>query len=178
MGNIVMREGATLQRVHGHGTALICTYGGMQRFELGDGEAMVVDTGHLVAFSGGIKTRVGPLSGLITAKLSGEGLVALIEGPGLVYLQSRAEAQLKSWVLPDKKQNRAEPAVGRIGPPARRIAKRGPPGQRTAPPAREDRGRRGFGGQNRGGVSNHEMHGWPTGSRSRPSGAQEPPAGT
>lgn len=107
VGNIALREGATMQHIHGTGKLLMSTYGGMQRFELAQGEQMVVDTGHLVAYSAGMKTKVGPLASLMTAKLSGEGLVAMIEGPGLVYIQTRAEEALQGWLVPDRsKRNR------------------------------------------------------------------------
>lgn len=105
LGNILMREGATMQRIHGLGKLLLCTYGGMQRFDLGAGESIVVDTGHLVAYSERMRVSVGPLSGLVTAKLSGEGLVAQIEGPGTVLVQTRAEQSLHSWLMPEKSQN-------------------------------------------------------------------------
>jgi uncharacterized protein (TIGR00266 family) len=105
LGTIAMREGATLQKIHGEGTALLCSYGGIQRFGLAGGQQIVVDTGHLVAFTQGMGFTVGPLSGLVTAKLSGEGLVAQLTGPGEVYIQTRAEDQLQSWLMPKRLQN-------------------------------------------------------------------------
>lgn len=106
VSNIVLREGATLSRIHGEGTALISTYGGMEHFELGEGQTIVVDTGHLVAYSEGMRVRVGPLSGVVTAALSGEGLVAEITGPGHIYAQTRAEQSLTGWLMPSRGQNR------------------------------------------------------------------------
>jgi len=102
MGNIAMHEGAVMQHVNGTGTMVLATYGGLQCVTLGDGESLVVDTGHLVAFGDRMKFKVGPLGGGVTAALSGEGLVAQIQGPGTLYLQTRAEAGLHAWLLPDR----------------------------------------------------------------------------
>lgn len=106
MAKFALREGAVMNRIRGEGTALLCTYGGIQRFDLAAGESMVIDTGHLVAMSEGMPMRTGPLHGVVTAAMSGEGLVAEIEGPGLVLVQTRAEQQLRSWLLPHRAQNR------------------------------------------------------------------------
>lgn len=103
--SIVMREGSMLLRLHGHGTALIAAYGGFQRFDLADGEVMVVDSGHLVAFGDTMKIQIGPLGGVRVAMFSGEGLVAKLTGPGPVYIQTRAEQGLRSWVNPDRGHN-------------------------------------------------------------------------
>jgi len=104
LGNIAMHEGATMQRVHGDGKLLLATYGGMQRFELADGESLIIDTGHIVAMSDQLRRsmRVGPLAGLVKAKLSGEGLVAELTGPGVLLAQTRAEAGLRSWLFPER----------------------------------------------------------------------------
>lgn len=107
-GNVLLREGVTMQRISGRGTVLIGTYGGMQHFSLGEGEGMVVDTGHLVGYTESMKVKVGPLSGLATSVLSGEGLVARLSGPGEVFIQSRAEQQLQDWLFPERAQNAKE----------------------------------------------------------------------
>jgi uncharacterized protein (TIGR00266 family) len=105
MRSIVLREGATLLHCDGTGTLLVGSYGGIQRFELAPGEQLIVDTGHLVAFSDTMKIRVGPLSSVATSAIVGEGLVAVFEGPGLILVQTRAEQALANWLFPDKRQN-------------------------------------------------------------------------
>lgn len=104
--NIVLREGATMLRLTGEGKALLCTYGGFIRHYLHPGQKIIVDTGHLVAYEDTCRVRVGPLSSVVTASFSGEGLVASIEGPGHVYVQTRAETELKSWLFPERAQNK------------------------------------------------------------------------
>jgi uncharacterized protein (TIGR00266 family) len=103
--NIVLREGATMLHLTGEGTALVCSYGGIVRHDLAPEQRMIVDTGHLVAYSDTVAVRVGPLSGLVAAQFSGEGLVAELTGPGTVFIQTRAESDLRSWVLPKRAQN-------------------------------------------------------------------------
>lgn len=104
--SIVLREGATLLRMTGHGTVLLASYGGFQRFDLGDGEQMIVDSGHLVAFGGSIAHEIGPLGGVATSMLTGEGIVAKLTGPGPVFVQTRAETALESWLMPDRQHNK------------------------------------------------------------------------
>jgi len=99
---VVMREGATVMRAEGTGQVLLCAYGGIQRFQVEAGQQMIVDTGHLVAWSESLQLKVGPLSGVVTSALTGEGLVCAFTGPGVVFIQTRAEQQFASWLFPDR----------------------------------------------------------------------------
>ena len=103
---ILLREGATVLRIHGTGDVLLSTYGALQRFDLKDGESVVVDTGHFVAMSETCDMRVGLLGGAVTSAASGEGLVARITGPGSVWVQTREERSIRNWLFPERKQNR------------------------------------------------------------------------
>lgn len=100
--NIVLREGATLLRAHGDGEVLIAAYGGLQRFDLAEGEEMVVDTGHLVAYGASVAVKIGMLGGARVAAMSGEGVVARLTGPGPVFVQTRAEQGLRSLIAPTR----------------------------------------------------------------------------
>jgi uncharacterized protein (TIGR00266 family) len=72
----------------GVGSVVVNAFGAIESLDL-DGE-LIVDTGHLVAFSSGIEYQVTKASrGWITSYLSGEGLVLRMAGRGRVYLQSR-----------------------------------------------------------------------------------------
>jgi uncharacterized protein (TIGR00266 family) len=103
--NVVMREGASFLHLTGAGLGLMCSYGGLQSYELGEGQELVVDTGHIVGFSDTVNMRVGPLSSVSTAVVTGEGLVALMTGPGRVWAQTRAESGLRDWLFPDAAQD-------------------------------------------------------------------------
>lgn len=72
----------------GHGPVLVNAFGAIEKIDL-DG-TMIVDTGHLVAFTSGIRYTISKAaSGWIASYLSGEGLVLRIEGRGTLYVQSR-----------------------------------------------------------------------------------------
>lgn len=104
--SIALREGATVLKATGEGPIIICSYGGLQKFELAPGENLIVDTGHLVAWSAGMGMRFGPLNNLITAQMTGEGLVGELTGPGEVWVQTRAEQGIKELFFPERGQNK------------------------------------------------------------------------
>ena len=75
-------------RCSGAGQVAMSAFGGMEMIEL-DGD-MIVDTGHLVAFTSGITYRTTkPGSSWLQAFFSGEGIVLHVSGKGRLYLQTR-----------------------------------------------------------------------------------------
>jgi len=103
--SVVLQEGIAYIRVTGEGSAIIASYGAIERIEVGPGESLIVDTGHLVAFTESMEFTFGPLSSITTAALSGEGIVAKFTGPGSVLLQTRAERDFRNLLSPDREQN-------------------------------------------------------------------------
>ncbi len=72
----------------GSGSVVVNAFGAIETLDL-DGD-IIVDTGHLVAFTAGIQYEVTKASrGWIASYLSGEGLVLRMAGRGRLYLQSR-----------------------------------------------------------------------------------------
>jgi uncharacterized protein (TIGR00266 family) len=72
----------------GVGPVLMNAFGAIETLDL-DGD-IIVDTGHLVAFTAGIQYEITKASrGWIASYLSGEGLVMRLRGRGRLYLQSR-----------------------------------------------------------------------------------------
>jgi uncharacterized protein (TIGR00266 family) len=100
---LLLHEGLTVVGLAGTGEMALATYGGIEHFELPAGEHMIVDSGHLVAWSAGMKMRSGPLGGPLRAVLTGELWVGEFTGPGHVLLQTRAPAHLRGWVLPERR---------------------------------------------------------------------------
>jgi len=98
--SVLVREGALVLGLYGEGTAVLGSYGAFQQFVLGDGEQILVDTGHLVAWSPTLKFRVGPLMGPLSSLFTGEGLVAEITGPGRVLMSTRSPQSLRGWLFP------------------------------------------------------------------------------
>lgn len=72
----------------GRGPILLNAFGAIETIDL-DGE-LVLDTGHLVAFTSGLRYEIGTASpGLIASWLSGEGFVLKMSGKGRLYVQTR-----------------------------------------------------------------------------------------
>jgi uncharacterized protein (TIGR00266 family) len=75
-------------RASGQGQVMMSAFGGMEMIEL-DGD-LIVDTGHLVAFTSGISYRATkPGGSWLQAFFSGEGVVLHVSGKGRLYLQTR-----------------------------------------------------------------------------------------
>lgn len=93
-------EGLILLRASGSGKLLVSSYGAIHALELGAGETMTVDTGHLVAFSESIGFRVRRVGGVKSTLFSGEGLVVDLTGPGKLLLQTRSQDSFLAWLIP------------------------------------------------------------------------------
>lgn len=77
---------------------IVSSYGAIDHFALGPGEAVTIDTGHVVAFSENIGYSTRKVGGLKSTLLSGEGLVCDFRGPGEVLMQTRNLGALAEWV--------------------------------------------------------------------------------
>ncbi len=102
--SMMNREGLTLLRHRGVGTLLICSYGGLQTFSLDDGQSVIVDTGHLVGYTSTVTPTIGPVGSIIASAAAGEGFAAKLTGPGMVWMQTRADHG-DGWFTPRRKQN-------------------------------------------------------------------------
>lgn len=97
--NLIGGEGGFLVRAEGQGQVLVSAYGAIDALELGAGESMIVDTGHMVAFSDSVQMRLErAASGWIQTAKTGEGFVFVFTGPGRVLLQSRNPSALVDWL--------------------------------------------------------------------------------
>jgi uncharacterized protein (TIGR00266 family) len=102
---LLLKVGVTMLSLSGTGGALFGTYGSLLHFPLQAGQQLVVDSGHLVGYTPNMRVEFGFLGGLVTAATSGEGLVGQFTGPGEVFVQTRAEQSLRTWLLPAQAQN-------------------------------------------------------------------------
>ncbi len=97
--NLFGGEGGFLVHASGHGTILLACYGALDTVELGPGESVTVDTGHVVAFGPTVTSQIRKVAGgMIQTLKSGEGLVFDFTGPGWVMTQSRNPAALEAWI--------------------------------------------------------------------------------
>lgn len=101
--NLTGGEGGFLTRVENDaaapGQVLVSCFGALDVLDLADGERVVVDTGHLVAFDDGVRYEMRDVSaGLVQSLKSGEALVFDVTGPGRVWTQTRNPKQLVGWL--------------------------------------------------------------------------------
>lgn len=92
-------EGFVMLQVSGTGTLILSSYGAIQSLKLNEGEQMIVDTGHLVAFDQQMSYQVKKVAGWKSTLFSGEGIVMEITGPGELFLQGRSQDSFLAWLL-------------------------------------------------------------------------------
>ena len=97
--NLFGGEGGFLIHASGQGTVLLACYGALDTVELGQGESITIDTGHVVAFGPTVTSQIRKVAGGVIQTLkSGEGFVFDFTGPGWVMTQSRNPSALAAWI--------------------------------------------------------------------------------
>ncbi|HEY4281193.1 MAG TPA: TIGR00266 family protein [Conexibacter sp.] len=97
--NLFGGEGGFLIHASGSGPVVAACYGALDTIELRDGETVVVDSGHVVAFDPSVQfTTRKVTTGLMNTLKSGEGLVMEFTGPGRVLTQTRNPDALVTWL--------------------------------------------------------------------------------
>jgi uncharacterized protein (TIGR00266 family) len=92
-------EGFFVLKATGMGTLFVSSYGAIHPLDLSDGEEVVIDNGHLVAWPDTVEYKIQKASsGWISSLTSGEGLVCKFRGPGRVLIQTRNPGSFGSWV--------------------------------------------------------------------------------
>lgn len=89
MKNFFGGEGVFMVRASGAGTVLVNSFGAIREIELQAGQSYIIDTGHLVAFEDGMGYQLQKAAkSLLGSFTSGEGIVAVMSGPGRVLMQT------------------------------------------------------------------------------------------
>jgi len=101
-------EGLIMLRARGNGLLFLSSYGAIHPIDLAQGQRYTIDTGHLVSFTEGMGFNVRTVGGVRSTLFSGEGLVVDLTGPGRVYMQTRSEDALLSWLTPLLPGNRGQ----------------------------------------------------------------------
>lgn len=82
-------EGFIMQKLSGNGTAFIEIDGSIVEYQLGAGQEIVIDSGHLAAMDSTCTMDIVTIKGAKNIFLGGEGLFnTVVKGPGKVMLQS------------------------------------------------------------------------------------------
>lgn len=102
-------EGFFLVKLTGRGKAFISSYGVIHPINLEDGEEVVIDNGHLVAWPDYMEYKIEKASsGWLSSITSGECLVCRFKGPGVVLIQTRNPEAFKGWIqsmIPPSRSN-------------------------------------------------------------------------
>lgn len=93
-------EGISMLEATGTGKLLVSSYGAIFERTIGAGEKYIVDTSHLVAFTGSMNVQPRTVGGFKSTLFSGEGLVVELTGPGTIYMQTRSPQALINWIIP------------------------------------------------------------------------------
>lgn len=96
---IIGGEGLWTVLCSGVGSVVITAFGAMKVHEIGPGDGITVDTGHVVGYSYGMRTNMRKAGKNIMSSIkSGEGLVMDFQGPGFVITQSRSPAAFQTFL--------------------------------------------------------------------------------
>ena len=98
--NLFGGEGGFVIQASGQGDAVLGAYGAVDTLDLAEGEAVTVDSGHVVAYDATVQSRLRrAVEGRsIQSMKSGEGFVFDFAGPGRVMIQARNPRALISWL--------------------------------------------------------------------------------
>jgi uncharacterized protein (TIGR00266 family) len=109
-------EGFILQKLTGPGLVFIHAGGDHVDFNLGPGEGLQVQTGHLVAFEPTVNYDIQMVGSIKTAIFGGEGLfLATLTGPGRVILQSMTLERLRHELAPGENRGRGQEQSNPLG---------------------------------------------------------------
>ncbi len=93
-------EGLFFLKASGQGELLVSSYGGIHRIELDGTQPYILDTSHIVGFTGGLDFRIRKVGGMKSLFLSGEGLVCEFTGAGTLWAQTRNPGSLAAFLHP------------------------------------------------------------------------------
>ena len=92
-------EGFFVLNLKGNGIVFLSSLGAIHEIDIKDGEEVIIDNGHLVAWPDYMSYKIEKASsGWISSIASGEGLVCRFRGPGKVLIQTRNPGSFGSWI--------------------------------------------------------------------------------
>ena len=93
------KEGFFVLNVKGKGIVFLSSFGAIHPIELAEGEEVVIDNGHLVAWPDYMNYKIEKASsGWVSSIASGESLVCRFRGPGTVLIQTRNPGSFSAWM--------------------------------------------------------------------------------
>jgi uncharacterized protein (TIGR00266 family) len=91
-------QGLFMLKASGEGDLFINSFGAIDKHDLKEGQQIIVDNFHLIAFSATCEYDVRKLGSWKDTLFSGEGLVTHIQGPGEVYIQTKNIREFVDWL--------------------------------------------------------------------------------
>jgi uncharacterized protein (TIGR00266 family) len=92
-------EGFFIVNITGKGVCFVSSYGAIHVIDVGPGEQVIIDNGHLVAWPDTMTYAIEKASkGWISSFKSGENLVCRFTGPGKVLIQTRNPGGFVGWL--------------------------------------------------------------------------------
>lgn len=93
------KEGFFVLNVRGKGVLFLSSYGAIHPIELKEGEEIIIDNGHLVAWPDYMTYSIEKASnGWMNSIMSGECLVCRFKGPGTILIQTRNPGAFTGWI--------------------------------------------------------------------------------
>lgn len=94
-------EGFILQKFSGYGNLFLEADGSLYEYDLGPGQSMLVDQGHVFLFEESVSYDIETIKGMKNILFGGEGMFLVrLTGPGKVVLQSMPIANLAAKIVP------------------------------------------------------------------------------
>ncbi|MEC0230584.1 TIGR00266 family protein [Paenibacillus alba] len=99
MSGFMSGEGFFIVEISGKGTVFLSSYGAIHAINLGPGEEVVIDNGHLVAWPDYTQYKIEKAAkGWLSSFTSGEGVVCRFRGEGVVLIQTRNPQSFGGWL--------------------------------------------------------------------------------
>lgn len=98
----------------GEGRVAVSGFGSVRRIDIADGQKLIVDNGHLLAWEKSLDYELsintslsGLLGKLVSSQTTGEGIVLKFKGPSAVYVCSRNKGGFLNWVFSQMPEEKA-----------------------------------------------------------------------
>jgi uncharacterized protein (TIGR00266 family) len=94
-------EGFVLQQITGPGIAFVTIDGEVQQYQLGPGQTMKINPGHIAMYEPSVSYDIQAVKGVSNVLFGGEGLfLATLKGPGRIWLQTMPISHLAAAIIP------------------------------------------------------------------------------
>lgn len=102
--SIFSKEGMFILEITGQGLVWVEGFGRIFEYNLGEGEQVIVNNEHLVAWESHMDYQIIKSGkGILSSVLSGGGLACKVKGPGKLLVQSHSRNKYIDWIITNMK---------------------------------------------------------------------------